>query len=131
MVDNSFDQACAYRFIDGADKDKYGSFLQQLKSQCGLRNDQYPAKLAQVLDALSTHQWDPAYKEKQKQKKANQKPNGNNNNNNNSNKNGNNFAQKKGNKLMCFCCGKEDHSSQDCTLQDTFPRNQSFIKKTP
>ena len=103
MIDNSFDQACAYRFIDGADKDKCGSFVQQLRPQYGLRNDQCPKKLAQALDALSTHQWDAAYKEKQKQKKANQKPNGNNKNNNNSNKpNGNNFAQKKGNKLICF-----------------------------
>ena len=70
MVDNSFEQAMAYRFIDGADKDKYGSFLQQLRSQCGLRKDQYPRKLADALDALSTHQWDPAYKEKQKAKAA-------------------------------------------------------------
>ena len=122
MIDNSFDQACAYCFIDEADKDKYSSFMQQLKSQFGLHNDQCPTTLPDALDALSAHQWDPAYKEKQKQKKANQKANGKNNNENKPN--GSQFAQKKGNKLMCFCCGKEDHSSKECTLQDTIPRSE-------
>ena len=130
MIDQSFDQACAYRCMDGADRTKYGSFMQQLKSQYGLRNDQYPKTLTQALDALSVHPWDHAYKERQEQRQdEEQKPSANTDKDQEPTP-GTNLAQTKYH-IICYACGEEEHTTDDCTKKDDISKNKWWIRKNP
>ena len=59
----------AHAHLRNSDSDKYGSLKKNFQTQYALNNDQYPKTATAVSDVLSSHQWDPTYKESQKRKK--------------------------------------------------------------
>ena len=68
--------------------------------QCALNNNQHPKQISAVSDALGSHQWDPAHKEKKKKKRQqkqesqqNDDSNGNGNSSNNQSESGTQQAQ--------------------------------------
>jgi hypothetical protein len=70
IKEESWNRFLAYHFIDRADRDKYGAFVNGLKTQHSLGNSQYPKTLDEAQAILSVQTFDKAYKEKMAKKKA-------------------------------------------------------------
>lgn len=52
------DQILAFKYLDNADKTKYGSILTGLNNQQSLGNDQYPKSVTESNNVLSNHKFD-------------------------------------------------------------------------
>ena len=85
-----------------------------------------PKTMIEAHNVLEQHTWDPAYKEKKNKLKKQGSGSGNNAQGNTENPSLS-FAQLKQGK--CYCCGKSNHSYQDCTKRTQLPKDKWWINK--
>ena len=90
MIQDSFEELCAYIVLKGCDKAKYKSLVKGFVNQFSLKNDQYSQTVQDMTDALSKHPFDDDYHKQQRNKAKqcrqlakNRTNNGKQNNNNN------------------------------------------------
>ena len=128
MKTEAFDRWMAFLLMKNSDQKKYGSLITGLTSQYSMGNNQYPKTITAATDILANHKHDnAAWKKKNNtNKKQNEKDNKQDENKTNEGGNETSFAQ---NKIVCYCCGKEDHKSPDCPDKDKIPKDQWFINK--
>ena len=124
IIDNSFETWATLVYLENANSKKYGSLMSNFKMQYSLGNDQYPKKLNKANDALATHTWDKSYGEKKKTKAENKSGSHGDKKNE---KEGLSMSQKK-KKVRCFCCGEENHYSNECPKKDNILREYWAIK---
>ena len=127
IVKSSFGKWTTFVFMKNSDQRKYGSLMRGFQSQYALGNNQYPTKIADGADVLTSHQWDDTYKEDVRKKKA-QRAASQAGNNENSENSGTQLNQK-GKELTCYCCGKKGHTVKQCEMVDKIPRGEWAINK--
>ena len=113
--------------MKNSDQRKYGSLMRGFQSQYALGNNQYPTKIADGADVLTSHQWDDTYKEDVKKKKAQRAANQAGNNENS--ENAGTQLNQKGKELTCYCCGKKGHTVKQCEMVDKIPQGKWAINK--
>ena len=123
MKDESFDSWMAYLLMKNSDQKKYGSLTLGLSSQYSMGNNQYPKNITAATDILSNHKHDN-FESKKKDKTKSQGKDDENKDKNTPMETS--FAQ---GKVICFCCGKDDHKSPDCHDKDKIPKDQWFKNK--
>jgi hypothetical protein len=106
----------AFLYIDRADKDKNGKFIENINVQYSLGNSQYPDTLEEAHAMLSAQRFEKGFKQKSEPKKP--PPKAQNNTKKYINKKDDStvvseitLAQTEG---VCFCCGKKGHLSNIC-----------------
>ena len=126
LKNSTFDEGMGVLFLHHSDKKKYGSISQDLAAAYARNRDEYPTTLTNAIDMLDTHRFDPAYKEHRKSNSGEGR-------NDRNSKSGQSFAQKTGGPVVCFCCGKKGHKSNECTWEKKVPKAEWFHKtnKTP
>jgi hypothetical protein len=120
----AWDRFLAFLLIEKADHDKYSDFIQSLKFQNTLGNDQYPKTLDDAQQVLNAQRFDKTYKDKLAKKKASEKTDL---------KPDDNatviseitLAQSEGN---CHCCGKKGHYSNQCRYKNK-PKSEWAINQ--
>ena len=136
LLSKADEQFVTYVYLVNSDQGKYGSVLKGLHTQKALNNDQYPKKLVEGNNVLSTHRFDNSKENKQeKHPKKNEKYEKSERKRENANNESENkdepvvlsFAQMEGN---CYCCGKTGHKSPQCWMREKTPREEWAINKT-
>ncbi len=128
----AWDRLMAYIYLDRADRDKYGMFIDNLKVQHSLKHDQYPKTLDGAVEILQMQRFEKTHHEKKKKtfskdkqtfkkkdddKKTNDSP---------SIVSEITLAQTEG---VCYCCGKKGHYSNTCRHRDK-PQSEWVMNKT-
>ena len=93
MVQDSFEELCAYIVLKGCDKAKYKSLVKGFVNQFSLKNDQYPKTVQDMTDALSKHAFDDEYHKRQRNKAEQRRQSAKNRNNNGKSNNSNNHKK--------------------------------------
>ena len=131
----SFNKWITYLFLSNCDQKKYGSLRKNFQMQYSLGNNQYPKMMVKAVDVLTNNQWDTTYKESQKAKQKTKEDNKNRNNNNDNNnkleeKTETSYAQSgKDKEVICYCCGKKGHYSNNCPKKDDIAKKNWVCKK--
>ena len=115
MVSNSFECFTTAIFLRGAQGRRFGSLLDNYRSQYAGGRDHYPKDLLSAVDALRTHKPDNK-KEKQKKDNKKQKDEG---------ETATSFAQR-GTEKRCYACGSKEHLLNECPVKDNIARNKWF-----
>ena len=114
----------AYHYIDRADRDKYGIFINNLKTQHSLSNTQYPDTLEEAQAILSVQTIEKAYKDKLAKKKSQSSDKRQSSDKKDDDKDEKDsptviseitLAQTEG---VCHCCGKKGHYSNTCRYKN-------------
>ena len=107
-------------YVKNSDSSKYGSLMEGFVTQYSLGHNQYPTTMSGATDVLSQHKYDERYYEKQKVKrnKPNEKSDKTNKTENRTKSESHNQDTKM---LVCYCCGKPGHSSDNCTKRNDIP----------
>ena len=131
LSEKADEQFATYVYLVNSDQAKYGSVMKGLHTQKALSNDQYPKKLVEGHNVLSTHRFDYSKENKQEPKKS-EKFERKTENKNKETKNEDeplvlSFAQMEG---KCYCCGKTGHKSPQCWMRDKIPKEEWAINKT-
>ena len=133
MKKTAWEQKMAYKFLINSDYNKYGSRIRELRTQYSLTNDQYPKTVKKMLDALSNHPFDPAYKNnqrKQSQRTTEPQDRGRSRPRQEDDDDGStasSFAQRPD--WRCYCCGKKDCEPRSCPKRDTTPPDQWYVRR--
>ena len=123
---DAWNECLAYNYLDRALKDRYGSLVENMKTQFSMNNNQYPKNVIKAAAILDTYKWDNKQKPSQSQPKSKNDGKGKSNNNNNDStktvKTDDStvvseitMAQLEG---SCHTCGKKGHYSNKCPLKD-------------
>jgi hypothetical protein len=115
----------AFLYIDRADKSKYGRFVENLRVQNSLKNDQYPDTIDEAHSVLSTQKME-RWKEKSDKKPP---PTRNNYVKNDEVGSKRSFNQHPKENMTCYCCGKKGHAAPECKDRDKIPREKWYINK--
>ena len=130
VTSRQFDRFAAYCVIENADREKHESFINELKSQRALGNDQFSKKYKEAVKVLSDSKTDQSYFDKKKKKKQEANKVNNDFSNRSEEREDENkimtFANTKG---SCHCCEKKGHLSTSCRQRDTLSREQWAIDK--
>jgi hypothetical protein len=116
MITKASEGSYPFMYLENADKDKYGSILNNLNSQKSLGNDQYPRTIVETNNVLSNHKFDINKGKKQEQKHHKRKPK---EDKDEEEVTPLSFAQMEG---KCYCCRKPGHKSPDCRSKEKIPR---------
>jgi len=115
----------AYKYLVNADKNKYGSLLDDLRSQYSRGTDQFPRTLEGATNLLSEHKLDNG-KQQSQQQNNNQRQHQKKEDKSEDDTPTWSFAQMEG---KCYCCGKPGHKSPDCRFKDKIPKEEWAIRK--
>ena len=135
MKKNAWECRMAYTFLINSDQSKYGSRVSELRTQYSLTNDQYPKTVKKVLDALSNHPFDAAYKNRQRRQnpkndtertdRSRSRPPQNDDDDGST---ATSFAQRPAD-WRCYCCGKRDCEPRTCPKRDSTPPDQWYVRR--
>ena len=108
---------CAWFFLNGADRKKYGSAIKNWASQFSNSDDKYPRDLERVMDVFNAHPWDNSG---QRGKSRDPKKNDKNKDDGEPKREESSFAQKQS-EMICYCCGKKGHGANVCAIRHFLP----------
>ena len=117
MKDGAFEKFMTTVFLRGAYGKRYGSLMDNYRSQYAGGRDHYPAKFQDAMDALRTHKSDDK-KDKKPEKKKKE-------NNGDEGENATSFAQRS-TERRCYACGTKEHMLDQCPHRDNIPRNSWY-----
>ena len=120
LASKLWDEVQAYMILHGAQPQKYGQLKRDLRQSAVLKDEKYPKNKEDMTEALVRHTWDRTwydYKNKQRQQQRDQSRV-------RSSGNEATMAQNTNcNKVVCFCCGKNDHVATSCPKRDEIPKD--------
>ena len=130
MQAEAFEKWAAYILLKNSDQTKYGSLLNGLASQYSLTNPQYPKTMRIASDILNSHRWDkqPSHKNKDRHEKSNKDKNQEKKAESDTQMATNLYTKNSGSPF-CYCCGKDNHKSNECPEKDTRPKKDWAISK--
>ena len=117
MKDGAFEKFMTTVFLRGAYGKRYGSLMDNYRSQYAGGRDHYPAKFQDAMDALRTHKSDDKKDKKPGKKKRE--------NNEGEGENATSFAQRS-TERRCYACGTKEHMLDQCPHRDNIPRNSWY-----
>lgn len=131
LLKDGFKYWILYIYVHNANRKMYRKLMLHLTLHYSLKTDHFPKNMKYAQKVLTGHKWDKALYKHQKNKKDQQKS-GNSNGKSSKSKssgtkenkeedNGQMFTQKD---IICFCCGKHGHYSENCPFKDKITKSE-------
>ena len=125
MTTRQFDRFAAHCVIKNADREKHESFVNELKSQRALSDDQFLKECEEAVKVSSDLKINQSYFDKKKKKKQEaNKANNDFNDESEERENENEIMTFVNTEGSCHCCEKKEHLSTSCRQRDALLREQ-------
>jgi hypothetical protein len=119
----------AFLDLDRADKSKYGQFLESLKVQNSLGNDQNPEAVDEAHSILCVQKIKSNYKQRSEKQGETSRAVHDKSYKSEDDGSRKSFGQRYKHTMTCYCCGKKGHAAPECRDKDKIPRKKWFLNR--